>query len=42
MTFGLACDHRVLDGVRAAQFLAELKRNLEQPEVLLANGRDGA
>jgi pyruvate dehydrogenase E2 component (dihydrolipoamide acetyltransferase) len=34
-TLGLSVDHRVLDGVKAAQFLAELKRLLEEPEELL-------
>jgi pyruvate dehydrogenase E2 component (dihydrolipoamide acetyltransferase) len=33
--FGLACDHRVLDGARAAHFLAEIKRVLESPGELL-------
>ena len=43
MTFGLAVDHRVLDGVRAAQFLAGLKRILEHPHELLAsNAAHGA
>jgi pyruvate dehydrogenase E2 component (dihydrolipoamide acetyltransferase) len=41
MTFGLACDHRVLDGARGAQFLAELKRIVEHPEELLGRGGDG-
>jgi pyruvate dehydrogenase E2 component (dihydrolipoamide acetyltransferase) len=41
MTFGLACDHRVLDGARGAQFLAELKRIAEHPEELLGRGGDG-
>jgi pyruvate dehydrogenase E2 component (dihydrolipoamide acetyltransferase) len=35
MDFGLACDHRVLDGARAARFLEELIRLLEHPEELL-------
>lgn len=35
MTIGLAVDHRVLDGVKASQFLAELRRILENPEELL-------
>jgi pyruvate dehydrogenase E2 component (dihydrolipoamide acetyltransferase) len=38
MTFGLGVDHRVLDGARAAQFLAELRRLLEHPEELLRSG----
>jgi pyruvate dehydrogenase E2 component (dihydrolipoamide acetyltransferase) len=37
MTFGLAVDHRVLDGVKAAQFLAGVKRILEHPDDLLAS-----
>jgi pyruvate dehydrogenase E2 component (dihydrolipoamide acetyltransferase) len=37
---GLGCDHRVLDGAKAAQFLAELKRFLESPETLLEQGDD--
>jgi pyruvate dehydrogenase E2 component (dihydrolipoamide acetyltransferase) len=41
MTFGLACDHRVLDGARGAQFLAELKRIAEHPEELLGRSSDG-
>ena len=34
-TLGLSVDHRVLDGVKAAQFLAELRRLLQEPEELL-------
>ncbi len=41
MTFGLAVDHRVLDGAKASQFLAELKARLESPDGLL-EGDDGA
>ncbi len=37
MSFGLAVDHRVLDGAKAAQFLAELRRILEHPEELLGS-----
>ncbi len=33
--FGLACDHRVLDGAKAAHFLAEIRRVLENPGELL-------
>ena len=41
--FGLAVDHRVLDGVKAAQFLAGLKRILERPvELLASNAAHGA
>ncbi len=35
MTVTLSCDHRVLDGVQAAQFLQEFKRLLEHPLELL-------
>lgn len=35
MTFGLGVDHRVLDGVKAAQFLAEVRRLVETPDALL-------
>ena len=41
MDFGLACDHRVLDGAKAAEFLAAIRGLLESPEALLTNG-DGA
>jgi len=34
-TIGLSVDHRVLDGVKAAQFLAELRRLLQEPEELI-------
>jgi len=37
-TLGLSVDHRVLDGVRAAQFLAEIKRLLEAPRELVQDG----
>ena len=37
-TLGLSVDHRVLDGVRAAQFLAEIKRLLESPRELVQDG----
>ncbi len=37
---GLGVDHRVLDGVKAAQFLAEVKRLVEAPEALLAGSAD--
>ncbi len=36
-TLGLSVDHRVLDGVKASQFLAEIKRLLESPEELLGD-----
>jgi pyruvate dehydrogenase E2 component (dihydrolipoamide acetyltransferase) len=35
MTLSLSVDHRALDGMQAAQFLAEIKRLLEQPYLLL-------
>jgi pyruvate dehydrogenase E2 component (dihydrolipoamide acetyltransferase) len=31
----LVFDHRIVDGVPAARFLQDLKRNLEDPESLL-------
>ncbi|HKC52806.1 MAG TPA: dihydrolipoamide acetyltransferase family protein [Myxococcota bacterium] len=37
-TLGLSVDHRVVDGVRAAQFLAEIKRLIEQPRELAQDG----
>ena len=36
MDFGLACDHRVLDGAKAATFLGEIRSLLEDPDALLA------
>jgi pyruvate dehydrogenase E2 component (dihydrolipoamide acetyltransferase) len=39
-TLGLSVDHRVLDGVKASQFLAEIKRLLEDPEELVRDGLD--
>ena len=36
-TLGLSVDHRVLDGVKASQFLAEIKRLLESPQELLGD-----
>jgi pyruvate dehydrogenase E2 component (dihydrolipoamide acetyltransferase) len=35
MRVTLSCDHRVIDGAYAASFLAELRRTLEQPLLLL-------
>jgi pyruvate dehydrogenase E2 component (dihydrolipoamide acetyltransferase) len=35
-TLGLSVDHRVLDGVKAAQFLGEIRRLLEHPEELVS------
>jgi pyruvate dehydrogenase E2 component (dihydrolipoamide acetyltransferase) len=34
-TLGLSVDHRVFDGVKAAQFLGEMRRLLENPEELV-------
>ena len=35
MNLGLSCDHRVVDGAIGAQFLAEFKRLIEHPAVML-------
>lgn len=35
MNLGLSCDHRVVDGAVAAGFLAEVKKLLEQPALML-------
>lgn len=35
MTLTLSCDHRVIDGADAAQFLQTLKKYLENPAILL-------
>ena len=35
MAIGVSADHRVVDGAVAAQYLAELKRLLETPTLLL-------
>jgi pyruvate dehydrogenase E2 component (dihydrolipoamide acetyltransferase) len=35
MNIGLSCDHRVVDGAIGAQFLAEVKRLIEHPAVML-------
>ena len=35
MNLTLSCDHRVIDGALAAQFLQEVKRLLERPALLL-------
>ena len=37
---GLACDHRVLDGAKAARVLGAIKEALEEPSRLLGD-RDG-
>jgi pyruvate dehydrogenase E2 component (dihydrolipoamide acetyltransferase) len=34
MDLSLACDHRILYGAEAAEFLAEIKANLEEPGLL--------
>ena len=36
MDIGLSCDHRVVDGAIAARFLAEVKKLIEQPALMLA------
>ncbi|MEK7954102.1 dihydrolipoamide acetyltransferase family protein [Luteolibacter soli] len=35
MNIGVSCDHRVVDGAVAASFLAELKKLIEQPALML-------
>lgn len=35
MNLGVSCDHRVVDGAIAAQFLAEIKKLIEQPALML-------
>ena len=35
MNLGISCDHRVVDGAVAAQFLAEIKKLIEQPALML-------
>ncbi|GAA5482611.1 dihydrolipoamide acetyltransferase family protein [Haloferula sargassicola] len=35
MNLGISCDHRVVDGAVAARFLAEMKKLLEQPALML-------
>jgi pyruvate dehydrogenase E2 component (dihydrolipoamide acetyltransferase) len=36
LTLTLACDHRVVDGARAAQFLDDLANLIEEPWGILA------
>jgi pyruvate dehydrogenase E2 component (dihydrolipoamide acetyltransferase) len=36
MTLTLSCDHRAIDGSIGAQFLAEMRRGLENPALLIA------
>jgi pyruvate dehydrogenase E2 component (dihydrolipoamide acetyltransferase) len=38
MDFGLACDHRVLDGAKAARLLEAIRHALEHPDELLGGG----
>lgn len=35
MNIGLSCDHRVVDGAAAAEFLAQVKKLIEQPALML-------
>jgi pyruvate dehydrogenase E2 component (dihydrolipoamide acetyltransferase) len=35
MNLGLSCDHRVIDGAVGAAFLAEIKKLIEQPALML-------
>lgn len=35
MNLGLSCDHRVVDGAVAAQFLSEIRKLIEQPALML-------
>lgn len=35
MNLGLSCDHRVVDGAVGAQFLAEIRKLIEQPALML-------
>jgi pyruvate dehydrogenase E2 component (dihydrolipoamide acetyltransferase) len=35
MNIGLSCDHRVVDGAVAAEFLAQVKKLIEQPALML-------
>jgi len=35
MNLGLSCDHRVVDGAIGAEFLAEIKKLIEQPALML-------
>ncbi|MDX1681228.1 MAG: 2-oxo acid dehydrogenase subunit E2, partial [Akkermansiaceae bacterium] len=35
MNIGLSCDHRVVDGAVGAEFLAQVKKLIEQPALML-------
>jgi pyruvate dehydrogenase E2 component (dihydrolipoamide acetyltransferase) len=35
MNLGISCDHRVVDGAVAAEYLAEMKKLIEQPALML-------
>ena len=35
MSIGMSCDHRVIDGAIGAQYLAELRRLIESPTLML-------
>ena len=35
LTVTLSCDHRVVDGAVGAQWLAEFRKFLERPEMML-------
>ena len=39
-TLGLSVDHRVLDGVKASQFLGEIRRLLESPEEMIRDAHE--
>ena len=33
-TFSLSSDHRIVDGVQAARFMADLRRAIENPDIM--------
>ncbi|MGY8687605.1 MAG: 2-oxo acid dehydrogenase subunit E2, partial [Verrucomicrobiales bacterium] len=35
MGIGMSCDHRVIDGAVGAQYLAEFRRLIENPALML-------
>jgi len=39
LTLTVSCDHRIIDGVCAAQFLGRLKQILESPEQSLGGNK---